>query len=116
VVDTVRSLLDGHIMLDRELASRGHYPPISILSSISRLMPSVGSVHHLEKVKGLISLLSAYTRSEELIRIGAYQAGSDPHLDKAIAALPSLTAFLQQTPDDSAPLTDTIERVLALPS
>ena len=100
VVDTVRSLLDGHILLDRTLASRNHYPPISVLESLSRLMPNVISPEHLERAKTLRQLLAAYIHSEDLIRIGAYQKGADPVLDKAVEVLPALNSFLQQRPDE----------------
>lgn len=116
IVDTVRSLLDGHIVLDRNLALRNHYPPISVLDSLSRLMPSVCSREHLEKAGNLRMLLAAYARAEDLIRIGAYPPGSDPVLDKAIATLPAINAFLQQGPDEAAPLADTLPRMLALPA
>ena len=73
VVDTVRSLLDGHILLDRNLAFQNHYPPISILDSVSLLMNSMVSDQHLAKVDAVRSLLAIHSRSEDLIRIGAYQ-------------------------------------------
>jgi flagellum-specific ATP synthase len=116
VVDTVRSLLDGHIVLDRELAARNHYPPISILDSLSRLMPSIISVDHMQKVRALRLLMSAHARSEDLIRIGAYQQGSDPVLDKAIAVLPALREFLQQDSKERAHLADNVQKLLDLPS
>ena len=116
IVDTVRSLLDGHIVLDRNLALRNHYPPVSVLDSLSRLMPNVCSRQHLEKVGGLRMLLAAYARAEDLIRIGAYQQGSDPVLDKAISALPEINKFLRQAPDEIAPLDQTVEQLLTLPS
>ena len=116
IVDMVRSLLDGHIVLDRNLALRNHYPPISVLDSLSRLMPSVCSCEHLEQAGKLRMLLAAYARAEDLIRIGAYPQGSDPVLDKAIATLPAINAFLQQGPDEAAPLADTLQRMLALPT
>jgi flagellum-specific ATP synthase len=116
IVDTVRSLLDGHVVLDRNLALRNHYPPVSVLDSLSRLMPNVCSRQHLEKVGGLRMLLAAYARAEDLIRIGAYQQGSDPALDKAISALPEINKFLRQTPDEAAPLDKTVEQLLTLPS
>jgi flagellum-specific ATP synthase len=100
VVDTVRSLLDGHVVLDRNLAMRSHYPPISILDSLSRLMPSLVSGDHLAKAKALRLLLAAYARSEDLVRIGAYQKGADPALDSALEILPTLNSFLQQRPND----------------
>src|ERR1700744_1983553 len=78
VVDTVRSLLDGHVVLDRNLALRSHYPPISILDSLSRLMPSVASEEHLAKANALRLAMAAYAKSEDLIRIGAYQKNADP--------------------------------------
>jgi flagellum-specific ATP synthase len=116
IVDTVRSLLDGHIVLDRRLALRNHYPPISVLESLSRLMPSVCSREHMQKAGALRMLLAAYARSEDLVRIGAYQKGSDPTLDKALAVLPQIETFLRQEPDDRAPLVSNLERLTALPS
>lgn len=116
VVDTVRSLLDGHIVLDRNLALRGHYPPISVLDSLSRLMSSMVSDQHLTKAKALRLLLAAYTRSEDLIRIGAYQRGTDPVLDNAIQHLPALNTFLSQKPDALNSYNDAVEKLLALPA
>jgi flagellum-specific ATP synthase len=115
LVDSVRALLDGHIVLDRRLTSQNHYPPISILDSLSRLMPAVASQEHLEKAMRLRRLLAAYAGSEDLIRVGAYQKGLDPVLDQAIASLPALTAFLQQRPDEKAPLEQTILAMKSLP-
>ena len=100
VVDTVRSLLDGHIILDRDLAMRSHYPPISIIESLSRLMSSMVSKDHLAKANSLRLALAAYARSEDLIRIGAYQKNADAVLDSAIQNLPALNKFLQQKPDE----------------
>jgi len=116
LVDGARALLDGHIMLDRKLAVGGHYPPISILDSVSRLMPSVCSPRHLEKASELRRLLAAYTASEDLIRIGAYQKGSDATLDKALALIPELHRFLMQKPADVCPFDHTLTQLLALPS
>jgi flagellum-specific ATP synthase len=116
LVDTVRSLLDGHVVLDRNLAARGHYPAISVLDSLSRLMPNVCSQQHLEKVRDLRLLLSTYQRSEDLIRIGAYQAGTDPLLDRAIAALPKITGFLHQGRNQITGHAQTLQRLLELPS
>lgn len=116
LVDGARALLDGHIMLDRKLAVRGHYPPIAVLNSVSRLMPAVGSAPHLQKAHELRRLLAAYTASEDLIRIGAYQKGSDPTLDKALALIPELHRFLAQRPGEAAAFSDSIARLLALPA
>lgn len=116
IVDTVRSLLDGHILLDRRLALRNHYPPISVLDSLSRLMPSVSSREHVQKAGALRMLLAAYARSEDLVRIGAYQRGTDATLDKALAALPQIDKYLQQEPNELAPLASNLEQLLTLPS
>ncbi len=88
LVDAVRALLDGHIVLDRRLAAQNHYPPISILDSLSRLMPAVCQPEHLVKIQRLRQLLAAYAASEDLIRVGAYQKGADPVLDQALRSCP----------------------------
>jgi flagellum-specific ATP synthase len=116
LVDGTRALLDGHIMLERRLAVRSHYPPIAVLDSVSRLMPAVSSAPHLEKAHELRRLLATYTASEDLIRIGAYQKGSDATLDKALSLMPELQRFLMQKPDEAAPLSETIGKLMALPS
>jgi flagellum-specific ATP synthase len=116
VVDTVRSLLDGHIILDRSLATKGHYPPISVLDSLSRLMPSIVTREHLDKATGLRTLMAAYARSEDLIRIGAYQRGSDVVLDRAVEVLPHLNAFLRQDASELCGFPDSVNGLLRLPS
>jgi flagellum-specific ATP synthase len=116
LVDGARALLDGHVMLDRRLAVRSHYPPIAMLDSVSRLMPAVASVPHLQKAQALRRLLAAYSASEDLVRIGAYQKGSDSTLDKALTLIPELDQFLMQKPGEAAPLGETINKLLALPS
>jgi flagellum-specific ATP synthase len=116
VVDTVRSLLDGHVVLDRNLAMSSHYPPISILESLSRLMSSVVSKEHLAKANALRLSMAAYARSEDLIRIGAYQKNTDPVLDKAVQNLPALNGFLQQRPDVLCKHAEAVNLLMALPS
>ena len=116
LVDGARALLDGHVMLDRKLAVRSHYPPIAVLDSVSRLMPAVCSAPHLQKAHELRRLLATYTASEDLIRIGAYQKGSDPTLDKALALIPELHRFLVQRPGEATTFADTVARLLALPN
>jgi len=115
LVDAVRALLDGHVMLERKLNSRGHYPPIAVLDSLSRLMSAVCTKDHLEKARRLRELMAAYAASEDLVRIGAYQKGVDPTLDRALAALPAITAFLQQKKGESAPFADTLNSLIGLP-
>jgi flagellum-specific ATP synthase len=116
LVDGARSLLDGHIVLDRRLAAQNHYPPIGILDSISRLMPAVCAPPHLQKAQSLRRLLAAYAASEDLVRIGAYQKGTDPVLDRALATLPELNRFLEQGPSESVSLDDNVARLLSIAS
>jgi flagellum-specific ATP synthase len=116
LVDGARALLDGHIMLDRRLASQNHYPPIAILDSVSRLMPMVGSSVHLVKANALRRLLASYSASADLIRIGAYQKGSDPLLDQAMVVVPELNKFLEQEPNEAVGLEDTVKKLLAIAS
>jgi flagellum-specific ATP synthase len=116
VADTVRSLLDGHIILDRKLALRNHYPPISILDSLSRLMSSVATPEHLEKSKALRILLSSYVQSEDLIRIGAYQRGFDAVLDRAVEVQGDLQRFLQQRSNETPHFADVTRQLAVLPS
>jgi flagellum-specific ATP synthase len=116
LVDAARALLDGHVMLDRKLAVRSHYPPIAVLDSVSRLMSGVCSAQHLQKAQELRRLLAAYTASEDLIRIGAYQKGSDPTLDKSLALIPELHRFLMQKPGESTNFADSVARLQALPT
>jgi len=116
LVDAVRALLDGHVMLDRRLAAQSHYPPISILDSISRIMPAVISARHLAKTNHVRRLFATYKASEELIRIGAYQKGSDSELDHAIELMPALREFLMQPSQEVATMKDSLERLMALPT
>ncbi len=115
LVDAARALLDGHIMLDRQLASQNHYPPISILDSISRIMPAVISPDHLAKTGELRRLLAVYKANEELIRIGAYQKNTDAELDRAIELMPALRSYLVQKPEESAAMTSSLEQLMKLP-
>ena len=116
LVDGARALLDGHIMLDRRLAARNHYPPIAIVDSISRLMPMVSAPAHRQKADACRRLLAAYHASEDLIRVGAYQKGNDAALDQAVALMPELDRFLEQTPQETTAFADTVTRLLALPA
>jgi len=114
IVDSVRSLLDGHILLDRRLTSEGHFPPIQLIESLSRLMPAVCSTEHLAKAQRLRQMLADYARSEDLIRIGAYQKGTDPDLDRALRVVPNLRAFTRQGPVDIPQIAQTIEALLSI--
>jgi flagellum-specific ATP synthase len=96
IADAARAILDGHIVLSRQLADQGHYPAIDIEASISRAMHSLVPAEHFERVRRFKNLFSRYQRNRDLVSVGAYAAGSDPQLDQAIAAFPRLEAFLQQ--------------------
>ncbi len=96
LVDAVRSLLDGHVVLSRALAAEGWYPPIEVLDSISRLMPAVTEPAHREQAALLRRLMAVYARSEDLVRIGAYKPGADPDLDRALRARGAMRAFMTQ--------------------
>ncbi|MFP5209818.1 MAG: FliI/YscN family ATPase [Acidobacteriota bacterium] len=114
LVDAVRSLLDGHIVLSRSLAAEGWYPPVAVLDSISRLMPAVTTPEHRDDAALLRRLMAVYARSEDLVRIGAYKTGSDPELDRSIRARESLRAFLTQTAHEHVGLGDSVGRLAAL--
>jgi flagellum-specific ATP synthase len=114
LVDAVRSLLDGHIVLSRSLASEGWYPPIQLLDSISRLMPAITREEHRRKAALVRRLLAAYARSEDLVRIGAYKAGADAELDQALAARPVLRQFCMQESGEQVGLEECIQRLLTL--
>ncbi|TAN21357.1 MAG: FliI/YscN family ATPase [Acidobacteria bacterium] len=115
LVDAVRSLLDGHIILDRQLGSQGHYPAIHLLDSLSRLMPAVTSPEHRRQAGRLRQLLAAYRRSEDLVRIGAYQAGADPLLDQALKALPVIQSYLRQGSSEKLDFAASVQQLLELP-
>lgn len=94
--DAVRGIVDGHIVLSRKLASKGHYPAVDVLGSVSRVQPAVVSAEHLACAQGMRRLLSDYTDNEELRRLGAYVKGSDPAVDQAFEKKPHLDLFLRQ--------------------
>ena len=114
IADATRAILDGHIVLTRQLADRGHYPSIDVLASKSRLMPVITSPEHQKAAQQMIELLAAYQRSETLINIGAYVAGSNPTIDRAIAMQESLTGYLRQDINEAAPLEQSISALFQL--
>lgn len=101
--DAARSLLDGHIVLSRQLSNRGHYPAIDVLASVSRVMQRVISERHFELARRVQELMAAYAESEDLIMLGAYTAGTNPLIDQAIQRMEALNGFLRQEVDDAAP-------------
>ncbi|WP_419806620.1 FliI/YscN family ATPase [Terriglobus sp.] len=116
VVDAARSILDGHVVLSRDLAGAGHYPPIDVLRSLSRLMPAVTSAPHRDRARHARRLLAAYQRGEDLLRVGAYRAGSDPDLDAAVRLRPQLQRVLQQGIEEAVSMDDAVSSLAFLES
>jgi len=114
ISDAAKGILDGHITLSRKVASRGHYPAISVLESISRVANDVCDQHHRAARQSLIRLLAAHAEAEELINIGAYARGSNAVTDVAIEMKPAIDAFLQQSTHDRAPYPQTCKALLDL--
>jgi flagellum-specific ATP synthase len=100
VSDTARSILDGHIMLTRDLAARGHFPAIDILKSISRVMSDIVDQELSQAARRVVQVLSVYRKAEDLINIGAYVNGSNPEIDYAINMIGNVNAFLKQGMDE----------------
>jgi flagellum-specific ATP synthase len=96
ICDAVRGILDGHIILSRQLGSAGHFPAIDVLNSVSRLASKLATPQQKEDMREIREALAAYARAEDLINLGAYAAGSNPQLDRAIQARPQLLSFLRQ--------------------
>jgi flagellum-specific ATP synthase len=101
IVDATRSLLDGHIVLSREMASEGWFPPVNVLDSVSRLMPAIITQSHRTQAAVVRKLMALHSRSADLIRIGAYKPGMDADLDRSIRAMPALRSFLEQRTEES---------------
>jgi len=114
LVDAVRSLLDGHIVLSRTLAAEGWYPPVELLDSISRLMPAVTQPAHREQAALMRKLMAVYARSEDLVRIGAYKPGSDLDLDRALRARGAMRAFMTQTAKEQVRFADCVRQLSSL--
>ena len=108
IADAVRAILDGHVVLSRDLASQGHYPAIDVLQSVSRLMSSVTTPAHQAAARRIKEMMAIYNDARDLINIGAYLRGSDPRIDLAISANPKIEAFLRQAPDEQASFDDTL--------
>src|SRR5439155_21222092 len=111
--DTLRSLLDGHLFLTREMAQRGHYPAIDVLSSLSRLMPALVDAPHAAAAQAVRSWLAAHREGRDLIEIGAYKPGTNARLDQAVLRMPAIEAFLRQGVHETSPMRETRE-LLAL--
>ena len=114
IADTVRGILDGHIVLDRSLANKGQFPAVNILKSISRVMSNIAEKDHIRAANRFREMLSTYQNSEDLINIGAYKKGSSREIDEAIQFHPKLISFLKQEVDEAASLEESISLLKSL--
>ncbi|MCH5207094.1 MAG: flagellum-specific ATP synthase FliI, partial [Oscillospiraceae bacterium] len=112
IADTVRGIIDGHIILSRKIAAQNHYPAIDILSSVSRLMTEIAAPEHKEAAGQLRNLLSLYNSNFDLISIGAYKNGTNPALDEAINKIDAINNFLMQSVDESVSFHETVLRLM----
>ncbi len=108
IADAARAILDGHVVLSRELAEAGHYPAIDVDASISRVMVDVVAPEHEQAARRFKQIYSAYRQNRDLINVGAYQAGSDGRVDEAIALYPQLSRFLQQNMHEQVTWNDSL--------
>lgn len=114
IADTVRGILDGHIVLSRDLAHKNHYPAIDILNSVSRLMPTIADKAHLEAASKGRNMLALYKESEDLINIGAYVRGQNKNLDLAVELQEDINEFLKQSIEESTEFNSSIENLKGL--
>ena len=109
ISDTVRGILDGHIVLSREIANSNHYPPIDILGSVSRVMPDIVTQEHFKAFGTVKNMLAVYREAEDLINIGAYKHGANPEIDRAVKLRPAIQSFLRQGMDESFTFEETAD-------
>ncbi|GAB3532632.1 flagellar protein export ATPase FliI [Photobacterium alginatilyticum] len=114
IADAARAILDGHIVLNRELAEQGHYPAIDIEQSISRAMPQVVAPEQLKKAQQVKQLYARYRQVQDLISLGGYQPGQDQNLDMAVHYYPEICGFLQQGMQEQVPLADSQQQLMQL--
>ncbi|MBF0283494.1 MAG: FliI/YscN family ATPase [Magnetococcales bacterium] len=114
IVDTARGILDGHILLSRDLADRGHYPAIDVLGSISRLMEELAADPHKKAARRMREMLAVYRRAEDMINIGAYAKGSNPRIDQAIKLIDPINGYLQQAIGDNLSLDESVRQLSGL--
>lgn len=114
IADAVRGILDGHVVLSRDLAARNHYPAIDVLQSVSRTMPDVTTAAHREKAGQVREWLALLRDSEDLINVGAYVAGSNPRIDTALARRPAIASYLCQSADTTCGLADAVASLQSL--
>ncbi|MBR5261199.1 MAG: flagellar protein export ATPase FliI [Oscillospiraceae bacterium] len=114
IADTVRGILDGHIVLSRDLATANHYPAIDVMASVSRLMTSIVAPEHKAKAGELRNAMAVYNGAKDLIQIGAYKQGSDAATDNAIALNPKINAFLCQDTEESPAFEEVVNDLMAI--
>jgi flagellum-specific ATP synthase len=114
ITDTARSILDGHIILDRKIAHKNHYPAIDVLQSISRVMSSIATSEHKKVAGQLKNVLATYAEAEDLVNIGAYRSGSNPSIDFALSKIDDVNDFLMQDMYEKVDFDDTVEKLKAL--
>jgi type III secretion protein N (ATPase) len=114
IADEIRSLLDGHIVLSRDLAAKGHYPAIDVLQSLSRVMPAIVHPKHMAAASKIRSLMAKHKEIEFLVRVGEYQAGVDAEGDEAIAKIEAINTFLKQRTEEVCGAAETIPRLMQL--
>jgi flagellum-specific ATP synthase len=112
ITDIARGILDGHIVLNRKIANRNHYPAIDILASVSRVMPDVVSKEHIQASNEIKKIMAVYKDAEDLINIGAYQRGSSAEIDDAIDRNPSINSFLTQSVGDRFEFDDEVRMLM----
>ncbi len=114
IADSVRSILDGHVVLTRDLANRAHYPCIDVLKSISRLKSDITSKEDMADARKILAMMAAYGRMEDMINIGAYVQGSNPEVDKAISMHDPINTFLRQAVEEGCSLEDSLAQLRVL--
>ena len=116
VCDTVRAILDGHIILSRQLGAMGHYPAINVLESVSRLQSKLANPNHKEAARAIREALASLERSSDLIQLGAYVQGSNPLLDSVIRNRSQIDHFLRQDSEETSAMPDTLGQLQSLAS
>ncbi|MFN8606573.1 MAG: flagellar protein export ATPase FliI [Vulcanimicrobiota bacterium] len=116
IADTVRGILDGHIVLNRKIAHKNRYPAVDVLQSVSRVFTEICTKQHQEAAKKLRAVLATYAENEDLINIGAYQRGASPKVDYAIKMIDEVEAFLKQDVHEASNLPETVERMIRMMS
>ena len=114
ICDAVRSILDGHVVLSRQLGNMGHYPAIDVLQSVSRLASRLATPEQKQAALKIREAMATYQRSEDLINLGAYASGANPRLDAAVKSRPLLMDFLKQDSSTNAGLDDTLLKLQVL--